>query len=71
MGMHKLRWSGALFGVGMWLVGNELLLPALGIIKSEDYDAGKHANALGEHLAYGLTVDLICRQFFLNPAKAE
>jgi hypothetical protein len=55
----------------MWLVGNELLLPGLGIVECGDYDAIKQANALGEHLAYGLTTDLICRKLLPNPAETE
>ncbi|HEX4424274.1 MAG TPA: hypothetical protein VH079_02670 [Terriglobales bacterium] len=70
-GMFKPRWSGAFFGVGMWLVGNELLLPALGVIKRKDYDTTQRANALGEHLAFGLTANLICRQLLPGPAKTE
>lgn len=70
-GTFKSRWSGAFFGAGMWLAGNELLPPALGIIKREDYDLTKQANALGEHLACGLTTDLICRQVLPSPAETE
>jgi hypothetical protein len=70
-GTLKSRWAGAFFGTGMWLVGNELLLPGLGIVECGDYDAIKQANALGEHLAYGLTTDLICRKLLPNPAETE
>jgi hypothetical protein len=55
----------------MWLLGNEVLLPAIGIIKREDYNLAMQANALGEHLAYGLTTDLICRQLLQSPAETE
>lgn len=27
----NFRWSGSLAGIAMWLIGNELLMPALGI----------------------------------------
>lgn len=69
--LPKSRWSGAIFGAGMWLVGNKVLLPALGIIKRDDYDLTQQANALGEHLAYGLTTDLICRRLLQSPADTE
>jgi hypothetical protein len=62
-------WS--FFGAGMWLLGNEVLLPAIGIIKREDYNLAMQANGLGEHLAYGLTTDLICRQLLQSPAETE
>jgi hypothetical protein len=55
----------------MWLVGNELLLPAIGIIEREDYNVAMQANALGEHLACGLTTDLICRQLLQSPVDTE
>lgn len=70
-GTFKSKWAGAFFGTGMWLVGNELLLPWLGMVKREDYDAADQANALGEHLAYGITTDLICRQLLPNRAETE
>lgn len=70
-GTLKSRWAGAFFGTGMWLVGNELLLPWLGIVEREDYDRSEQANALGEHLAYGLTTDLICRRLLPNRAETE
>jgi hypothetical protein len=70
-GMLKSRWSGAFFGAGMWLLGNKVLLPAIGIIKREDYNLAMQANALGEHLAYGLTTDLICRQLLQSPVETE
>lgn len=61
-GTFKSKWSGIAFGAGMWLVGNQLLLPHLGMVKREDYDAADQVNAFGEHMAYGLTTDLICRK---------
>lgn len=70
-GTLKSRWAGAFFGTGMWLVGNELLLPWLGIVEREDYDRSEQANALGEQLAYGLTTDLICRKLLPNRAETE
>jgi hypothetical protein len=65
------RWCGAVFGAGLWLAGNECLLPLLGILEREDYNFAMNANALGEHLAYGLTTDLICRQFLSRQSRTS
>jgi hypothetical protein len=60
-GVADIRWSGTLAGIAMWLIGNELLA-ALGLITPGDYSFAMRANSLGEHIAYGLTTDLICRR---------
>jgi hypothetical protein len=57
----RSRWSGAFFGAALWLVGNELLLPALGVIHRDDYTRAEKMRALGGHLAFGLTTDLVSR----------
>lgn len=44
-GMLQSRWSGAFVGAGIWLVGNELLLPALGTIEREEHNLAMQANA--------------------------
>jgi hypothetical protein len=47
--------SGALFGLGLWLVGDELALPLLGLAdKPSAYHPTQHARSLVEHLAYGV-----------------
>ncbi|MGH9528953.1 MAG: hypothetical protein ACRD2S_03440 [Terriglobales bacterium] len=60
--MAKSAWSGILFGTGMWFVGNELLLPEMGLIKPNHRTFQMRADALGEHLKYGLTTELVYRQ---------
>jgi type IV secretory pathway TrbD component len=55
-------WSGALFGVAMWMVANALLDGPLAHGKKPDrFTAGTQAQALAEHLTYGVTVGLLCR----------
>lgn len=54
------RWSGPLFGLAMWVAGNELALPALGLtLQPPDYTLGEQVNAFGEHIIYGLTTELL------------
>ncbi len=54
------RWSGPLFGLAMWVVGNELALPALRLtLQPSDYTVGEQVNAFGEHIIYGLTTELL------------
>jgi hypothetical protein len=63
--------AGAFFGVGVWLIGDELLLPALGVLKREDYTAGMRTEALVAHLTYGIATGLSYRQLMATSAKAE
>ena len=65
----RSRWAGVFFGATVWLVGNELFLPALGVINRDDYTVSQKINALGGHLAFGLTTDLVCRQLVPIAAK--
>lgn len=51
--------AGFCFGVGVWYVGDELLLPALGVLKREDYSAGMRTEALVAHVAYGVATGLV------------
>ncbi len=49
---------GAAFGAAFWLVGDEVLLPAFGMLRPPDcYPAAAHLEALGEHVAYGIVTD--------------
>ena len=59
----RLRGSGLLFGTAVWLAGNECFLPLIGVIEREDYNLGMRVHALGEHLAYGLTVEIVWSQW--------
>jgi Protein of unknown function (DUF1440) len=61
------KWAGPLFGLAMWVVGNEIALPALDLTrKPTDYTFGERANALGEHIIYGLTTDRLYRTLATN-----
>jgi len=54
--------AGVPFGAAVWLVADEVMVPALGLSKSADeYPLSKHAYALSSHLVYGLTTDLVRR----------
>ena len=68
---RRSQWSGAFFGVTVWLVGNELLLPTLGVIHRDDYTLGEKASALGGHLAFGLTTDLVYRHLLPSATKVD
>lgn len=57
---HVTVASGAAFGAGMWLVAQELAMPALGWSRPlKQYSIPMQANSLGEHLAYGITTELV------------
>ena len=50
------------FGTALWLLGDEIAVPALGLSKPPtEYGAEEHADALASHLVYGLTTDLLRR----------
>ena len=50
------------FGTALWLLGDEIAVPALGLSKPPtEYPAEAHADALASHLVYGLTTDLLRR----------
>jgi len=51
------------FGIALWLVGDEIVMPALGLTeKPGRYSLPMKANAFGEHLVYAFTVDLVHRR---------
>jgi putative membrane protein len=55
--------SGLPFGAGVWLLAEELALPATGLSEMpEKYPLGDHFNALASHLVYGLTTDTVRRR---------
>ena len=56
------RWAGACFGTAMWLLGNELLLPAAGILEREDFTPAERADAMAEHVIFGVSVDKAYRK---------
>lgn len=54
--------AGLPFGTAVWLLADDVIVPALGLKKSPtEYAASEHAYALTSHLVYGLTTDLIRR----------
>ena len=54
--------SGVLFGAILWVVGEELAMPLLGINNPPGaYTARMHAHSLGEHLCYGAGTALASR----------
>ena len=56
------RWMGAAFGTAMWLIGNELLLPATGILDRGDYTLTTRVDALTEHVVFGVSADKAYRR---------
>ena len=59
--MRSKHWAGPLFGFIVWMIGNQLLMPAIGVTKKpREYTTKMRINALGEHLVYGLTLQLFC-----------
>ena len=54
--------NGAGFGAALWLAADEMVTPALGLSKAPtEYPASIHAYALGSHVAYGLTTEVVRR----------
>jgi len=50
------------FGAALWLLGDEIAVPALGLGKARtEVAADKHADALASHFVYGATTDLLRR----------
>lgn len=53
---------GTVFGAGLWLSADEVLVPALGLAKGpREYPVEVHASALASHLIYGLTTEVVRR----------
>lgn len=54
--------AGLPFGFALWLLGDEVAVPALGLAKPPtEYPPSTHADALAAHFAYGFTTDLLRR----------
>ncbi len=48
------------FGAAVWLVADDIVVPALGLSKPvTEFPISTHAYALSSHLVYGLTTDLV------------
>jgi uncharacterized membrane protein YagU involved in acid resistance len=52
--------NGAVFGAGLWLVGDELAVTAARLESASAANAFSHASALAAHIVYGLIVDACC-----------
>jgi uncharacterized membrane protein YagU involved in acid resistance len=56
------RDRGVSFGSALWLAGDELAVPALRFSKGPtQYPLNVHAQALGAHVVYAMTTDLLRR----------
>lgn len=54
--------AGLPFGAAVWLIADDVVVPALGLSKSPtEYSFSTHSYALSSHLVYGLTTDLVRR----------
>ena len=54
--------EGADFGAALWIVSDEIAVPALKLSKGpQAYPLRAHAMALGSHLVYGVTTELVRR----------
>jgi hypothetical protein len=63
---------GLLFGVGTWLVGDELAVPALGLSPPpSDVDAKLHAYGALSHAVFGLALDHVRRHLNERIAQAR
>jgi len=50
------------FGAAVWLVADDVVVPALGLAKpATEYPLSTHVYALSSHLVYGLTTDIVRR----------
>lgn len=58
---HDIR-GGVGYGLALWLLGDELLVPLLGLAKGPTaHPPSVHAQALGAHLVYGLATGAATR----------
>lgn len=57
--------GGLVFGTAAWLIGDELMVPLLGLSKGPTvYPPKQHTHRLGAHLAYGLAVSGVAQVLF-------
>ena len=55
--------AGVPFGVGVWLLADEIALPALGLAEGpQAYPFSTHAEMLAAHVVFGLTTHAVTRQ---------
>jgi putative membrane protein len=54
--------GGTVYGTGVWLGADEVAVPALGLAKPpQEHPPSTHLNALGAHLVFGLTLEIVRR----------
>lgn len=54
--------SGAAFGGAFWLLGDEFIMPRVGLTAPpRQYSPLMHLNSMGEHLVYGITAEQVRR----------
>src|SRR5437764_931818 len=54
-GIPRAVLGGALFGAGLWLLGDELAVPLLGLSdKPTTYPVKSHLQSLAQHLGFGV-----------------
>jgi putative membrane protein len=55
--------AGLPFGAAVWVVADEIIVPALGLSKPPtEYPPLTHAYSLASHLVYGLTTEIVRRE---------
>jgi len=55
--------AGLPFGAAVWLIADEIIVPALGLSKSPTkYPLSTHAYSIASHLVYGLTTEIVRRE---------
>jgi putative membrane protein len=55
--------AGLPFGAAVWLIADEIIVPALGLSKSPTkYPLSTHAYSIASHLVYGLTTEIMRRE---------
>jgi putative membrane protein len=55
--------AGLPFGAAVWLVADEIIVPALGLAKPPTaYLLSTHAYSIASHLVYGLTTEIVRRE---------
>lgn len=66
--------SGILFGGAIWLLGDEMAVPALRLGPAPDKaDARQHALGIASHVIFGLTLDLVRRRVnaLISPLRSQ
>ena len=55
--------AGLPFGAAVWLIADEIIVPALGLSKlPAEYPLPTHAYSIASHLVYGLTTEIVRRE---------